>query len=192
MFGGMRILAPLLLVAGSAFGIEKPDYEVLEKEKQLELRKYADIPVASAPMGGMGERNDSFRKLFRYIQGNNAAKQKIEMTSPVFMEPGAGEEAAPQAGRMSFMIPATVAKKGAPEPGGQEVNLDKIPGGKFAVIRFSGHRSEAKRTAAVEALKAWVARKGWTSSGEPFFAYYDPPWTPEFMRRNEVWLRLEP
>jgi hypothetical protein len=24
------------------------------------------------------------------------------------------------------------------------------------------------------------------ATGEPVFAYYDPPWTPGFMRRNEV------
>jgi hypothetical protein len=24
-----------------------------------------------------------------------------------------------------------------------------------------------------------------------FFAFYDPPWTPEPLRRNEVWQRIE-
>jgi hypothetical protein len=27
--------------------------------------------------------------------------------------------------------------------------------------------------------------------GDPVFAYYDPPWTPAFLRRNEVMFRIE-
>ena len=189
--------APILLAvvfgALPAMAIEKPSYEVLEADKRLkvELRRYADIPVASAPMGGMKNQDGSFMKLFRYISGNNEGKQKIEMTAPVFMETTAKDQGASGSGRMSFMIPAAVAKGGAPDPGEAGVDLGAIDGGKFAVIRFSGHRSEAKREAAVERLRAWIDEKGWTSDGEPFFAFYNPPWTPELFRRNEVFLRLK-
>ena len=58
------------------------------------------------------------------------------------------------------------------------------------MIRFKGHRSETKRLEAVQALQSWVRGKGWSTTGDPFFAYYDPPWTPEAARRNEVWLRI--
>ena len=73
------------------------------------------------------------------------------------------------AGTMSFMIPAAVAKEGAPAPGGEQVTLGKVPGGKIAVIRFKGHRSEQKREAAVAALQEWITQKGWAADGAPFF-----------------------
>lgn len=181
---------PALWLAGSAAAIEKPDYKVLEKDGKLELRLYASLPVASAPMGDMEEQNGSFMKLFRYIEGDNEAGQKIAMTAPVFMEIASGDAGKDAAGRMSFMIPAEVAQKGAPDPTRQDVTLRTLEAGKVAVIRFKGHRSALKRENAVARLRAWVTEQGWQTDGEPFFAYYDPPWTPELLRRNEVWVRI--
>lgn len=189
----MKTLTSLLvLLAGAAFAIEKPDYDVLQKNGKLELRKYADLPVVSAPMAGMNQRNDSFGQLFQYISGANKGEQKIKMTSPVFMEGSHKDRAPAKSGTMSFMIPSKVAKEGTPDPTGSAVSLGKIKGGTIAAIRFKGWKSEADRKDAIDRLQAWVREQGWKSAGEPFFAIYNPPWTPEFMRRNEVWLRVTP
>lgn len=187
----ITVLLPLVIVLAScATAIEKPDYELLLKDDTKELRRYADLPVVSTPMGGMDGRNDSFGKLFRYISGANQEKQKVEMTSPVFMEGSPKDEAAPGSGTMSFLIPAEVARAGSPEPTGPNVALRKIPGGTVATINFKGWRDEEKRTAAVEKLVTWAESRGWEAQGEPFFAIYDPPWIPELFRTNEVWLRV--
>jgi hypothetical protein len=139
-------LLPLTaLLSSCAIAIEKPDYEVIEREDTRELRKYADLPVVSAPMGGMAERNDSFGKLFRYISGDNKPKQKVSMTSPVFMEGSHKDQAPAKSGTMSFLVPTDVAKTGTPDPTGKEVSLRKITGGTIATINFKGWRSEAKR-----------------------------------------------
>ncbi|NIP94839.1 MAG: heme-binding protein, partial [Akkermansiaceae bacterium] len=132
----------------------------MKKSGRLELRQYAGIPVASAPMGGMESQDGSFMKLFRYIQGGNEKNQKIEMTAPVFMETTLKDQGESKGGRMSFMIPAEVAARGAPSPSGGDVELRTIGGGKVAVIRFKGHRSGAKRAAAVKELEAWVKGRG--------------------------------
>lgn len=36
------------------------------------------------------------------------------------------------------------------------------------------------------ALQAWIQKQGFTVTGEPTWARYNPPFTPWFMRRNEV------
>lgn len=181
------------LMALPLAAIEKPSYRTLkeDKKRKLELRQYGDIPVASAPMGGMRNQDGSFMKLFRYISGNNSGEQKIDMTSPVFMETTPKDQAPSGSGRMSFMIPAKVAREGVPQPGEKGVTVGTIKGGRFAAIRFSGHKSETKREAALTALRGWIRENAWTEEGEPFFAYYNPPWTPEFMRRNEVIIRVK-
>lgn len=191
----MKHLIPVLpliaLLSSCATAIEKPDYELLLKDDTKELRHYPDLPVVSTPMGGMEARNDSFGKLFRYISGNNEAEQKVEMTSPVFMEGSPKDEAPAKSGTMSFLIPSKVAKAGTPAPTGEEVALRQITGGTVATINFKGWRDEAKRELAIQKLVKWIASRGWKAKGEPFFAIYDPPWTPEILRTNEVWLRVE-
>ncbi len=145
----MKAIALLMLAPLCSCAIEEPAFESIRKEGNFEVRKYAAIPVVSAPMEGMGKRDDSFRSLFRYISGDNERKQKIAMTSPVFME-NAQEEDKP--GRMSFMIPAKVAEKGAPAPDAKEVAVSEIGGGTFAVLRFKGWQNEGKRVQAKQDL----------------------------------------
>lgn len=184
----MKAIFVLLACALTSCAIEEPAFESIRKEGNFEVRKYAAIPIVSAPMEGMGKRDDSFRSLFRYISGANAQKEKIAMTSPVFMENGEAKE---KPGRMSFMIPAKVSEKGAPAPDAEAVAVSEIGGGTFAVLRFKGWKDDAKREQATADLGKLITEAALKPIGKPFFAYYDPPWTPEVMRRNEVWQRVE-
>ena len=183
--------ALLLFLGGilSSCAIEKPIYETISKEGDFEVRKYAALKVVSAPMDDMANRDDSFRKLFKYISGENAGKQKIAMTSPVFMDEGKKDATA---GKMSFMLPAKVAEKGAPAPDGEGLAVTEIAGGTFAVLRFKGWSKEESRNKASEALAALITGNKLKPEGATFFAFYDPPWTPELMRRNEIWQRIVP
>jgi DNA gyrase inhibitor GyrI len=185
------VLAACIWAGGRLLALEEPAHKELEKDGKFALREYEAIPVVSAPMDGMGERNDSFRKLFRYISGDNEAEQTIEMTSPVIMSDDPADKPDGTEGTMSFMIPAAVAKEGAPAPDGEDLSVSSISRGKFAVLRFKKWRSEDARKKAIEELLAWVEEKKLEPLGEPVFAFYDPPWTPELLRRNEVWLRVK-
>lgn len=185
----MKFLFVLLAGALTSCAIEEPAFESVSKEGDFEVREYKAIPIVSAPMADMEKRDDSFRSLFRYISGANVDKAKIAMTAPVFMENGATNK---EAGKMSFMIPAKVSEKGAPAPVAEGVSVSEIDGGTFAVLRFSGWKDEAKRDKAKEDLAKLVSGAAFKPVGKPFFAYYDPPWKPGFMRRNEVWQRVNP
>jgi DNA gyrase inhibitor GyrI len=91
---------------------------------------------------------------------------------------------------MSFVVPSDVAKKGAPSPKANDVKVETIPAGRWAVLRFSGNASPKSEAAALADLRTWMSQNKLSSSGKPVFAYFDPPWTPGPMRRNEVMLPL--
>ena len=91
---------------------------------------------------------------------------------------------------MSFIMPKKAVENGVPKPAGENVTLGKIEAGRFAVLRFSGGRTAENEQAAMEKLAAWLEAQKITGKGHPAFAYYDPPWTPVFMRRNEVMIRI--
>jgi hypothetical protein len=93
---------------------------------------------------------------------------------------------------MAFVLPAKSSAEQAPAPLDSSLSLKKIPAGRFAVLRFSGARSAAKESQSIALLKTWIAEKGLVALESPVFGYFDPPWTPSFLRRNEVMLRLMP
>ena len=183
----MKALFLLLVGALSASAIEKPDYEVIHEDGKFEVRKYESIKVVSAPMDDMEKRDESFRKLFKYISGNNANDQKIAMTAPVFMDEKGGKQ-----GTMSFMLPAEIAKAGAPAPDAEDLEVTEVEGGTYAVLKFKGWKNEEKQDAAIGKLAELVAAQKLKPVGEHFFAFYDAPWKPEIFRRNEVWQRVAP
>jgi DNA gyrase inhibitor GyrI len=169
----------LFACATSRAGYESAPYIVVEKDGSFELRDYPQLTVART--AGKGEDADGgFMRLFRYIQGGNESGAKIEMTTPVFMERGE------KATEMSFVMPKTVAASGAPAPKAGEVKVSKRAAGRYAVLQFSGSRSKGNEQDALGKLRDWMKARGLEEAGNPTFAYFDPPWTPSMMRRNEV------
>lgn len=165
---------------------ETPSYLVVKRDGAFEVRDYPKMVVASVAMSdGSGKTNTAFMKLFRYIDGKNEAKQKIEMTTPVFNSPQEDGEA-----MMSFVVPKEVAREGAPKADNDEVQISERPGGRFAVYRYSGRWTEANEKAASAKLMAWAKGQGLQTVGEIERASYDPPFTIPALRRNEVMVRL--
>ena len=135
-------------------------------------------------------RDGSFMKLFRYISGANENKEDLD-DHPVFM--GNDSESTVQ---MGFVMPKDVAEAGVPKPTGEQVDLRKRPGGRFAVLRFAGQLSEKSSKEAESKLREWMKSKGLSAeeTGERTSvetAGYDPPFTPGPLRRNEVLIRLK-
>lgn len=159
--------------------IETPDYKTLEQDGKFEVREYPAMTIARTAMG-----DGDFMRLFRYISGGNETEQKIAMTAPVLVQ-HQGEDKG-----MSFVVPREVAAKKVPAPKASDVSVDEMPAAKFAVFTYSGRRTDANEAEALAKLRAWTKKKNLQTEGEPMFAYYDPPWTLPFMRRNEVMLRV--
>lgn len=166
---------------------ESAEYSVLQADGNIELREYPELMLVTTPMGSRLESDDgSFGRLFQYISGGNEPKQKIAMTTPVFMEP----KSEASEGQMGFVIPKDVASTTIPAPDSDQVELTRRPGGKFALIRFAGQVNEEVSRKRLSELETWIAKQGLKVIGEPEVAAYDPPWTPGPLRRNEILLRV--
>lgn len=174
------LLFLVVLTLTPAMAIETPAYQVLSSEGKFEIRDYPALTVIRTPMG-----DGDFMRLFRFISGGNKESQKIAMTAPVLTQ-----QVGDLSG-MSFVLPRTVASGRVPAPGEESVSVDVVPPARRAVFRYSGGRNQENEERALAKLRAWVDGKSLRTSGEPLFAYYDPPWIPPFFRRNEVMLTLE-
>lgn len=198
-FPVLGLVALVLLSGCSVFGVrsgyEAPDYSVSERVgDDIEIRDYQRRLAAQTG----GDRSEAFRRLFRYITGENrapgtdetaeiamttpvevAGAQKIAMTTPV--ETGGSE--GPQ---MRFFLPRDYAEETAPIPTDPQVSLITVPARTLAVLRFSGLGSQSTVNARKEQLMETLDGSAWQPQTEPIAFFYDPPWTLPFLRRNEV------
>ena len=180
--------------------IEEPVYKVLESHGKIELRQYEQYIVAETVVEALdldAATSEGFGRLAGYIFGGNKGKAKIAMTAPVA---AAGEKIAMTApvaaagapGRyvIAFTMPAAYKLNTLPVPDDQRVTFREVPNRKLAAIRYSGTWSAARMEKKKAELLKWLAGKGLQPAGEPVFARYNPPWTPWFLRRNEVQVDL--
>ena len=183
-----RFLLLLTLTAMPLFShaIEEPDYQVIRKFDNVELRQYAPYTVAEVVLDSPAEDagSQAFPILAGYIFGNNEGGKKFAMTAPVTQVAVAGGM------RVQFVLPKGVTLATAPEPIDPRVQLREMPAGTWAVIRYSGTWSQTNYQEHLVQLKTALEAAGVATQGEPVLARYNAPFTPWFMRRNEIWLAL--
>lgn len=181
--------------------VEEPDYAVIRKLGVVEVRFYAPYVVAQVLVAGpeSDAGNQGFPILADYIFGKNkgerklatgapvtqiAASTRLEMTAPVT------QAAAPGGYLVQFVLPKSVSRESAPEPIDSHIQLRTVPQNKLAAIAYSGFWSDANYSEHLEKLRSALRAANVDWKGEPVYARYNPPWTPWFMRRNEIWLAL--
>ena len=170
----------------SRFGAESIPYTVRYRDGAFELRDYPSLAVARTAMRG-ASADPSFGELFRFITGANQREEKIAMTTPVLIEGPIGRQTT-----MSFGMPAETRRRGIPQPGSDRVELSEEPPAQIATFRFSGPTRESAERTALKELRAWMQTHGLEAVGEPIIAYYDAPFIPGPLRRNEAMLRVRP
>ena len=198
--GIRRITAILLLLitgATTAMATEEAPYTIIKTDDIFELREYAPQVLAEIIVDGdlEGAGNKAFRPLFRYISGDNKSRGKISMTVPVSQEQK-GEKIAMTApvsqqsvqGKwaVSFMMPASFTMETLPTPDDPNIKLRQVHARRVAAVRYSGFWSEEKYLLNKEKLEKWIKENRFTVTGEPVWARYNAPFTPWFMRRNEI------
>lgn len=179
----------LLVAAGCGTvraGYESAPFKVVRVEGKFEVRDYPALTVVETPMKSEHSGADgSFSRLFRYISGGNEARQKIAMTTPVFMSANETN------GTMAFVMPAKMNTGEVPKPSDGTVRVRQMAAGRFAVLRFSGGHTAANEAQSLERLRNWMKSARLKEISAPAYGYFDPPWTPAFLRRNEVMIRTE-
>ena len=183
---------------------EEPKYTVTLKEGSFEVRDYPAMVAAEVSVTGDRSEASSagFKLLAGYIFGENTKKQSIAMTAPVVQTPGEAEKIAMtapvlQTGQtgswtVRFLMPSSYTLETLPKPNDARVNLLPVPAARMAVVQFSGLAREDDIAAETALLEAFVTSHKLQALGKPVLARYNPPWTPWFMRRNEMMVPVQP
>ena len=160
-----------------------PAYEVAEADGAIEVRDYPELVVAEiTTKGSRGEAvRAGFSPLAGYIFAKEREGEKIAMTAPVTQRAEAAGDWTVQ-----FIMPEGYTLDTLPRPAGAEVRLDTEPPMRRAAIQFSGWWSDEAFAEQETALREWMRARGLTPQGAPIYAYYNDPFTPGFLRRNEV------
>ncbi|MBX9688327.1 MAG: heme-binding protein [Candidatus Obscuribacterales bacterium] len=204
LFGVLGGTALLALAASSEAlaNYEEPAYSSKRLSGSIELRAYPELIAAQVEMDGHGKAaaDNGFRILAAYIFGKNKSRSKISMTVPV-TESNSSEKIAmtvpvttsnsKEKSVMRFYMPSRYSLESLPEALDKRIKFLTIPKCSYAVIRFSGSTSDASFDAREAELRKCLTSKGIKTSGNVLRAFYNPPWTLPFLRRNELWLQVE-
>ena len=186
-----------LLFGSQAMAVEEPAFTSVMKEGNFEVRDYAALVVAEVTVTGEQKEAASkgFRLLAGYIFGGNTRRQSIAMTAPVAQQPSSEKIAmtAPVTQTLDgttwtvrFTMPSEYKLDTLPKPDDPKVQLRRLPPERFAVLRFSGLARSSSVVEKTRELLELTKTHGLTAVGNVSLAQYNPPWTPWFMRRNEV------
>jgi hypothetical protein len=180
--------------------VEEPKYRVVEKDGNIEFRDYAPMIVAEAEVSGEQNKalGEGFRVIADYIFGNNASSQKVAMTAPVTqqrsekiaMTAPVTQQSDGGTGRVRFVMPTGYTLQTLPKPNNPAVTLKEIGSKRFVAIRFSGFAGEGNLARHAAELKSFVSARNLKTLSAPTYAFYDPPWTLPFLRRNEVMVEI--
>lgn len=186
---------------------EEPAFTVSLKDGSFEVRGYPALIAAEVTVTGTRDQasRDGFKLLAGYIFGGNTKKQSIAMTAPVVQAPSGSEKIAMTApvlqasvpGQSSawtvrFIMPKEYTLDTLPTPNNAKVKLVALPPTRFAAVTFSGLAREDDVALRTAELNTYLAKQGLQATAAPELARYNPPWTPWFMRRNEILIAVKP
>jgi hypothetical protein len=209
----LNILVPIIFIIGliliawtslayfTTRRIEEPKYKVIKKFPEFEIREYSSNIIAYTDVVSTfnSSANSGFRILANYIFGGNKSSNKIKMAAPVIQEPTSEkiemtapviQEMREHSYRIAFVMPQKYTLNTLPEPIDPRVKIKEVE----------------KELRAVYSFKGWVNEKKVQTKRETFIrlleannlvyhhiklAQYDPPFTPPYMRKNELHATLE-
>jgi hypothetical protein len=196
-----------ILLGPVVMAIEEPEFEVLFEAPGYEVRRYAPYIVAEVSVtGDYGEvGNTAFRILAAYIFGENIPGERMEMTAPVesrIAAPGtrmamtapvisSSTDKNADTYRYGFVMERKYTLESLPEPKDPRIEIRRQLPRVMAVRKYSGRWTEKNYERNESTLLAELAADGIELSGAPVLARYNSPFTPSFLRRNEVMVEIE-
>nr|XP_005992997.1 PREDICTED: heme-binding protein 1-like [Latimeria chalumnae] len=163
-------------------------YTLVKQYETFEERSYEASHWMTTLVEGLQYEDamyDGFMRLFKYINGNNVAGEKIPMTAPVLVHviPKGGD--LDKNFTVSFFVPP--ASMSPPKPLDSRIYLDSHLAQTVYVRSFGGYMEKSDFVANADALEEDLKAAG-KSFNEKYYmsAGYDSPFRP-LNRHNEVW-----
>lgn len=182
----LMLIVPILFGA-AAMATEEPTYDVLLETRHYEVRRYQPYIVAELDVDAYfeGAGDSAFSVLAAYIFGDNEPQQTMNMTAPV-------ESAESDAtNTYSFVMQRKYTMESLPKPTNPYIRLVERPERVMAVLRYSGNWGEARYREREQNLLDALAADRIETRETPVFARYNAPFTPWFLRRNEVMVEVD-
>jgi len=181
------IFFSLIIITSTIMANEEPDFIVLQRDDEIEVRQYKNFLTASIEVEGDRKEaiNKGFRFLFKYISGENKNKESISMTIPV-MQKSSGDSK----WNVSFVVPKKFDLKTVPQPDNTNIQIKNNNDLKVIVITFSGLLSDSNIQENELKLRNYIKQKGMRIEEPAIYAGYNAPWIPWFLKRNEVIFKI--
>ena len=184
--------------------LEEPKYSVLKEYENFEIRNYDSYLVAEVDIEGSYNKtgNEAFRILAGYIFGDNQSSTKMNMTAPVESEAIQPSErmnmTAPVFSNKNingytyrFVMESKYTQETLPVPNNSKIRITEIKNRVMAVIGFSGRWSQKNFEKHEQILVNDLKNEGIGVASEAIYARYNAPFTPWFLRRNEIMYEID-
>jgi hypothetical protein len=163
--------------------VKEAKYRLIKKLDTVEIRLYNNLIIAEVDGYGDG----GFNILFNYISGDNTTQTNLEMTSPVISKNI--EMTAPvlsEKDSIAFVMPEGYTLENTPKPNDERIKIQQIPERYVAALRFTGRWTSTNFTKKSKQLFNELQTSHIKTKGNIFTMRYSGPFTPWFLRRNEV------
>jgi glycosyltransferase involved in cell wall biosynthesis len=191
-----------LALSGSIMSnVEQAKYTVIKKQANIEIRDYPPMIVAQVALSG--DRKNAIREGFQvianYIFGNNISAAKVKMTAPVTQQKNEKiamtapviQAADGKSWIIRFVMPTSFTMETLPKPKNDSVKIKEMSESRYAVIRFSGMAGRQSLQKNTAALDSFIKTNHLKSISQPIYAFFNPPWTLPFLRRNEIMIEVQ-
>lgn len=168
---------------------EQPAYKPEVEDGAFGIRRYPALLVAEVVRPGERKAalSSGFDRLAQFIFGKvrpDGDREKIAMTAPVL------SDRAGRGWRTRFVMPQKFSAETLPAPAG-DVRVAELPARRVAAIRFSGLAGDASLAAKEQELRGWMRSRQLQPAGPAEYAFYNSPFVPGPLRRNEVLIPLD-
>ncbi len=175
----------LMALSTMVHSVEEPAYSLLDTIDDVEIRQYAPVIQAVTKLPDNSRSGAGFKRLAGFIFGGNDVRKKIAMTAPV--QETLGQEQP----EMAFTMPSKYTLETLPTPNDKSVKLIEVPERTVAVIAFPGWATKSKINRYTEQITRVIQSNNLEALSGVMLNQYNPPWTPPFMRRNEIMLEIK-
>ncbi|MFX0086539.1 MAG: heme-binding protein [Candidatus Hodarchaeota archaeon] len=193
---GILIVAWTSLSYFTTRGIEEPKYILIKKFPEFEIREYSPYIIAYTDVFSSfnGSSTSGFRILANYIFGGNLSSKKIKMTAPVIQEPTSEkiemtapviQEKSDSGYQIAFIMPQKYTLSTLPQPIDSRVKIKEVKKEIRAVYTFKGWTTEKKVKSKQNNFIRLLEENNLVYK-QIKLAQYDPPYTPPYMRKNEL------